>query len=212
MCADGPYVCVNRFRCPCHKHRHPWHPQALQQPQGHPRSRPQCPQPLRLTAAPGRAVPRAAGPSCACPGRVTATPVGVGGAGEWSGHRPGPSWLGKLWPAAMSSICSHCIPSTQLRSRGAVMVLAVLFAASPRPLSPPHSLGVQHSTEGHGDRQWQNPLIAATLPKALASELSLPPTGGQNLSRPGAWCDTEAANGTGQPSSHLPAAPWCPKG
>lgn len=111
---------------------------------------PLCCQPLRLAAAPEGLFHRAAGSSCACTGQVTM--VSVEGAGKWSGHPSGPSWLGKLQPAAMSSVLHLFLlhPSIQLHSRGVVMVLGVLFATSPCPLSPPHSLGVLHSTEAHG--------------------------------------------------------------
>lgn len=121
---------------------------------------------------------RAAGSSCACTGQVTT--VSVEGAGKWSGHPSGPSWLGKLRPAAMSSVPHLFLlhPSIQLHSRGVVMVLGVLFATSPRPLSPPHSLGVLHSTEAHGDRQWQTRSLQPPAPNhLLQSSAFLPRVG-----------------------------------
>lgn len=142
----------------------------------------------------------------------------------WPGHCGGVGVLGNglaILLAPLGFGCSNelCAPSvltaplSPAAFKCAVMVLGVLFAACPCPLSPPHSPG-EHSMEAHGDRQWQNPLTAATRPKPLASELSLPPTGRQSFSCPAAWCDMVPANGTGQPlqSPHLPTAPRCPRG
>lgn len=84
--------------------------------------------------------------------------------------------------ACSNELCATFVliaPSIQLCSRGAVMVLEVLFAASPRPLSHPYSLGVLQSTEADWDRLWQNLLTAATRSQPLVSSSAFLPRVGR---------------------------------
>lgn len=175
---------------------------------------PLCCQPLRLAAAPGRAVPQGSWIQLCL---------------HWPGHY-GESWgcwemvWTSFWPllAGAASACSNelCSPSVLIAPLNPAAfkgcsdgVGSSVCHLSPSPVPSPQSWGsAQH--RGTRGQAVANPLIATTRPKPLASELSLPPTGRQSLSRPAAWCDTVPANGTGQPlqSPQLPAAPQCPRG
>lgn len=166
---------------------------------------PKCCQPLRFTAAPGRVVPQGSWIQLCL---------------HWPGHYGGfwgcwgmfgPSF----WPllAGEALACSNdlCAPFVLIAplnpavfkgcSDGVgspVCCLSSSSVLSPQPWGPAQQ-------RGKGDRLWQNPLIAATRSQPLVSELSLPPTGGQSLSCPAAWCDKVPANGTGQPLQSPPS-------
>lgn len=140
VCDDFPSVCVNRFRHPYHvQYTSLAHTGTAAARGTHTQQTPCAASLSGLQLLQEGLFHRAPGSSCACTGQVTT--VSVEGAGKWSGHPSGPSWLGKLRPAAMSSVPHLFLlhPSIQLHSRGVVMVLGVLSATSPCPL--PTALG-----------------------------------------------------------------------